>query len=87
MSNDNPYEPPQTDTEAVEAKFACPKCGAAMEKGVIQSLGNITWYAEMSSFKISVPERLSPKGLNLESKIPAVKCPDCKTITVEFPSD
>ena len=83
MSSENPYQSPDIDPDAVEADVVCPRCGTTLEKGMVQSLGNITWYPEMASFKRSVPQRLSPKGLNLETKLPAHKCPKCETITVK----
>jgi DNA-directed RNA polymerase subunit RPC12/RpoP len=80
--DENPYDPPLVDAQTVEAEAVCLRCGTAMEKGMVQSLGNITWYPEMASFKPSVPQRLSPKGINLETKLSAYRCPACETVTI-----
>ncbi|MEM9944221.1 MAG: PF20097 family protein [Planctomycetota bacterium] len=83
--SDNPFQMPETDSSNFSDDILCPKCGGACEVGTIQSLGTINWYPRLSSFKMSVPERISPKGYHLESKIPAVKCPACNFVMIQMP--
>ena len=81
---DNPYQSPQSDPEILVAKYSCPHCGNACEAGHVHALGAITWFPEMTSFKLSRPEKLSGKGLSLETRLKAFRCRDCDKIFVDI---
>ncbi len=86
--NDNPYQAPTSlPADYVEADHSCPQCGQVCESGFIQALGNITWYPEMSSFKLSRAERLSSRTLPLETRLQATRCRDCGKITINTRPD
>ena len=85
MNTDNPYQSP-IDQEVFDAHYSCPACGEVCEQGLIHALGNISWFPVSKDFKIVQPERLTTKKLNLETKLKAIRCKSCDTITIDLGS-
>ncbi len=85
MNQDNPYESP-VGQDIFEAHISCSDCGEVCEQGLIHALGNISWFPVVKDFKIVQPERLTTKKLNLETKLRAIRCRNCDTITIELSS-
>ena len=82
--SDNPYQAPTPSDEIPRADFLCPLCGEACEVGLVHALGNISWFPEMTSFKMARPENLSGKTLALETKLKAFRCSHCLKIFMDY---